>query len=82
MIIKLGKDQADWLLLHKAVLVVALPGLAPGLKDGFSRAEKIMHPISGEEIELHTFELSWIDGTYHLDRLVSVLKLLVIHEGC
>ena len=71
LVIKLGRKPEDWLLVHSEVLRRTCPLLAPGITATWdhtsSAPEKIMHPRTGQSVQVRTKALKLVDGTFLLE---------------
>ncbi|KAK3724011.1 hypothetical protein LTR37_001495 [Vermiconidia calcicola] len=77
VVIKLGESPSDWLLVHKSIVQVGMPLLAPTLKPEWAKPDIVEHPITGEEVKVHTSAIKFVedDNTFLLEGKEVVLPV-------
>ncbi|KAH9844743.1 hypothetical protein Tdes44962_MAKER07088 [Teratosphaeria destructans] len=59
VVIRMGKNPEEWLLIHSYVIREAVPVLAPLLKPEWNEPDIVTHPRTGKEVEVLTIALSY-----------------------
>ncbi|KAM0721386.1 hypothetical protein Q7P37_002310 [Cladosporium fusiforme] len=70
LLIKLGRDSIDWLLVHSAVVAAICPVLGVGSSLPWSESSKleiITHPSTGKSVNVRTLALNIVEGTFLLE---------------
>ena len=70
VLIKLGHQQSDWLVVHNTKLSEASPKLEATLSGRWAETigiDKIKHPRTGEDVEVKTMALKYVEGAYFLE---------------
>ncbi|KAM0706113.1 hypothetical protein Q7P35_006662 [Cladosporium inversicolor] len=70
VLIKLGRSQHDWLVVHSVSLSAASPKQRAVLSGRWAETigiDKITHPRTGVEVEVKTLALKFVEGAYFLE---------------
>lgn len=70
VLIKLGHEKSDWLVVHSKNLSDSSPNLRATLSSRWAATigiEKIKHPRTGEEVSVKTMALKYAEGAYFLE---------------
>lgn len=70
LVIKLGHDSKDWLIIHSAVFAAVSPVFAASSSarwEEHAKIDKIIHPGTKKEVAVRTLALAYVDGTYVLE---------------
>lgn len=70
VLIKLGYEQSDWLVVHSKDLSESSPMLRAALSSRWAKIigiDKIEHPRTGEEVRVKTTAVKYVDGAYFLE---------------
>ena len=78
VLIKLGHEQNDWLVVHSKNLSESSKVLEAALSSRWATtigSDKIEHPKTGEEVRVKTFALKYVDRAYFLEGREVLLDL-------
>ena len=78
VLMKLGHEQSDWLVVHSKDLSESSPMLRAALSSRWAKIisiDKIEHPRTGEEVRVKTMALKYVDGAYFLEGKEVLLDL-------
>lgn len=75
LIIKLGLNPEEWLVVHSAILREASPYFQASFSEqweqGDSKPEMVFNPTIGKDVPMRCRALRFVEGTYLLEREVS-----------